>query len=134
MDSEKEKLMHVSPKINQILALVQSARTALVSKCYGNELWNRFVDIVTSCRDVSQYIVSFHVPAVKYRVMETTDAGPGVSVSTYDACYKAAQRIRIMKLDYYIRLHSAPVDSFMNDVDWIQSYVGYAICDGGSLT
>ena len=132
-DSEKEKLINLLPKINQILALVQSASTALVSKCYGNELWNRFVDIVNSCRDVLQYILSFRLPAVKSHVMETTDAGPGVSVSNHDVCYRAAQRIRIMKLDYYIRLHLAPGDSSMNDVEQIQSYVGDAICDGGSL-
>ena len=104
-----------------------------MSKCYGNELWNRFVDIVNSCRDVLQCILSFRLPAVKSHVMETTDAGPGVSVSNHDVCYRAAQRIRIMKLDYYIRLHLALGDSSMNDVERIQSYVEDAICDGGSL-
>ena len=110
--SVKEKLMHLLLKINQILALVQSARIALVSKCYGNELWNRSVDIVNSCRDVLQYILSFRLLAVKSRVMETTDAGPGVSVSDHNVCYRAAQRIRIMKLDYNIRLYLAPGRQF----------------------
>ena len=132
-DSEKEKLMHLLPKINPILTLVQSARTALVSKCYGNEPWNRFVDTMNSCRDVLQYILLFRLPAVKSLVMETTDVRPGVSVSNHDVCYRAAQRIRIMKLDYHIRLHLAPGDSSMNDVEQIQSYVDNAICDGGSL-
>ena len=60
-DSEKEKLMLLLPKINQILASVQSVRTPLVSKRYGNELWNRFADIVNSYRDVLQCILSFRL-------------------------------------------------------------------------
>ena len=63
----------------------------------------------------------------------TTDAGPGVSVSNHDVFYRAAQRIRILKLDYYIRLHLAPGDISVSDVERLQSYVGDAICDGGSL-
>ena len=60
----------------------------------------------------------------KPRVVDLTDAGPGVGITNNDVCYGIAQEILITNSDYYIRHHLAPGDSSHNEVEPIQSYVG----------
>ena len=65
--------------------------------------------------------------------LEWTDAGPGVGLTNKAVKYRAAQRFRILNMDYLVRHHLANDDSSHNEVERIQSYVGDAICDGGPL-
>ena len=56
-------------------------------------------------------------PTYKSRYLEWTDAGPGVGISNYDVNFRIAQRIRIINLDYFIRLHLSNGDSSQNEVE-----------------
>ena len=72
-------------------------------------------------------------PTYKSRYLEWTDAGPSVGIYNYDVKFRIAQRIRIINLDYFIRLHLSDGDSSQNEVEKCQGYIGDAVCDGGPL-
>ena len=78
--------------------------------------------------------VSLSLPALKSRILEFTDGGPGVAVSNKDVTFRTAERIRITDADWLTRCHLANNDSSLNDVERCQSYVGDAVCDGGCIT
>jgi hypothetical protein len=75
----------------------------------------------------------FYLFTNKSRVHKFTDAGPGVGVTNHDVQMRCAEIILLTEPDYYIRHHLANDDSSQNEVERCQSYVGDAICDGGSI-
>ena len=70
---------------------------------------------------------------MKNKSIESSDAGPGVSMKQNDVKIRIAQRIRITDRDYYMRYHLANGDISYNEVERCQSYIGDAICDGGTI-
>ena len=66
------------------------------------------------------------------KIFEWTDAVPGVGISKPDVTLRIGQRIRILDLDYFIRLHLSNGDSSQNEVEKCQWYIGDVICDGGA--
>ena len=70
---------------------------------------------------------------MKCRVLEWTNARPGVGVTNHNVKYRMSQLFRIINADYLIRLNLSNGDSGQNEVERIQGYMGDAICDGGSL-
>lgn len=95
-----------------------------------------------SCQTEEQIIRSAHELLKKplelaepqnSRVLEWTDAGPGIGINNFDVRLRIGQRVRIMNLDYYMRHHLSNGDSAQNEVERCQSYIGDAICDGGTL-
>ena len=79
-------------------------------------------------------MIKNHLPVFRPRVIELTDGGPRVSVGNHDIQFRLAERARIINADYLIRLHLASGDSSQNEVERCQSYLGDAICDGGSIS
>ena len=84
------------------------------------------------CTDCLQQIQKV-IPKLKSRIHEFTDAGPGVGVNNLDVKFRMAQIIQITDADFFVRHHLANGDSSHNEVERCQSYVGDAICDGGSI-
>ena len=81
--------------------------------------------------------VSISFPALKSRILEFTDAGPGVAISNKAVTYRIAERIIITDADWLTRCHLANNEcclASLTDVERCQSYVGDAICDGGCIT
>ena len=82
---------------------------------------------------LSSILKELVLPPFKSRIFEWTDAGPGVGVSNFEVKFRAAQKVRIMNMDYFVRLHLSNGDSAQNEVERCQGYVGDAIVDGAAL-
>ena len=85
------------------------------------------------CKKLKEEIFSLELPMMRPRVVDLTDAGPGVGINNYEVFYRMAQESLICNYDYYARVHLAPGDSSMNEVERIQSSVGDAMADGGYI-
>ena len=48
---------------------------------------------------------------MKSRIVNLTDAGPGVGIINCEVQYQMAQENILLNVDYYIRHYLAPVDS-----------------------
>ncbi len=66
-------------------------------------------------------------------VYDLTDGGPGVSVTNYEVRYRAAERMRLLNLDRYIRSHMSTEDQGRNESECTNAAIGNALCDGGPL-
>ena len=94
------------------------------------------VQLVNKVKDMRRILLEHigpSLPVMKSRFIESTDGGPGVSHKQNGVKLTIMQRIRICNLDYYIRYHLANGDSRYNEVERCQSYVGDALCDGGTI-
>ena len=111
---------------------VQSARNLKVFQP-TEPIW-RCTDQLCAQIKLILKMIKNHLPVFRPRVIELTDGGPGVSVGNHDVQFRLAERARIINADYLIRLHLASGDSSQNEVGRCQSYLGDAICDGGSIS
>ena len=87
-----------------------------------------FTDILVS--SINQFLDGlqiYQLPKMKSRIVDLTDAGPGVGITNYEVQYQMAQEVILLNVDYYVRHHLAPGDSSQNEVERIQSYVGKII-------
>ena len=82
-------------------------------------------------RDIFKYLKEHNAPIIKPRLLEETNKGPGVSVSNFDVWLKEAEKARLEKSDYRIRLHLATHDTC--PAERVNGAIGDAVCDGGSL-
>ena len=97
-------------------------------------IWASETKIIDLCNLIqSELGMIVGLPRLKDKVLDLTDAGPGVGLSNHAVLYRVCSEIMICKYDYYTRVHLAPNDSSNNEVERIQSSIGDAICDGGAL-
>lgn len=82
--------------------------------------FSKMLEEVDTCLEISRN----KQPSYKPRIVDLTDAGPGVGITNHEVSFRIAQEIRICKYDFYIRHHLAPGDSSQNEVERIQSAVG----------
>ena len=108
----------ISTKLSALQESIEEYKDNLGDTCVcNNEMKACINDCVDLLRDVK-------LPKVKSRIVDLTDAGPGVGISNYEVKIRTAEEIRFMNYDYYVRHHLAPGDSSHNEVETIQSYVG----------
>ena len=74
--------------------------------------------------DCLELLREIKLAKLKSRIVDLTDAGPGVGITNHEVKLHAVEEARFMKYDYYIRHHLGPGDSSHNEVERIQSYVG----------
>ena len=87
-----------------------------------------FTDILVS--SINQFLDGlqiYQLPKMKSRIVDLTDAGPGVGITNYEVQYQMAQEVILLNVDYYVRHHLAPGDSSQNEVERIQSCAGKII-------
>ena len=53
--------------------------------------WGDYVSILLKCTEVLDLIKSMHLPLIKPRWAEFTDAGPGVGVSNFEVIFRDAE-------------------------------------------
>ena len=82
-------------------------------------------------RDILKYLKEHNAPIIKPRLLEETDKVPGVSVSNFDVWFREAEKARLERSDYRIRLHLATHDTC--PAERVNSAIGDAVCDGCSL-
>eukprot|EP00112_Aurelia_sp_Birch-Aquarium-sp1_P004821 Seg1546.11 transcript_id=Seg1546.11/GoldUCD/mRNA.D3Y31 product="hypothetical protein" protein_id=Seg1546.11/GoldUCD/D3Y31 len=131
-EMETQILKSLSDELDNVSVKIDEISLHLVSGLAGADITVRDVaDNILSClviiKDRSQ------IPKLKSRIIDLTDAGPGVGITNREVRFRTIQEVRIAQYDYYIRHHLAPGDSSQNEVERIQSYVGDAICDGAGI-
>ena len=68
------------------------------------------------CQEVLVVCDNLHLPKAKPRVLELTDAGPGVGCNNGAVQYRMAEQIIIHGLDKVVRVHRARGESGQNEV------------------
>jgi hypothetical protein len=84
-------------------------------------------DVKGKLCDCKDLLGEVGLPKHKSRIVDFTDAGPGVGITNHEVKMRSLEEIRIMNYDYYVRHHLAPGDSSHNEVERIQSYVGMSL-------
>ena len=77
------------------------------SRCSGSELWRECTQLLEVCKTLLNLISSFSLPALKPRVLELTDAGPGVGCNNSEVQFRMVEKILIHKLDKIVGIHPA---------------------------
>ena len=95
--------------------------------------WNDYQELLHKCSEMLELLKSFHLPAVKPRWADFTDAGPGVGVSNFEVQFRDAELARIFSSDYRIRVHRARGDSGQNEAERTNSAIGDSVVDGATL-
>ena len=78
------------------------------------------------------YKRELHLPTIRPRVLEQTDAGPGVGVSNKQVQFRAVEKVCLEKLDFYTHVHLASGDC-QNPVERTQAAVGKAMANGNRI-
>jgi len=132
--SSVNKLKYIKESIRKLIASIDSIQNHLEgNNISGAELLPFYSDLKFNIIESVKTVSSWEVPKFKSRIVDLTDAGPGVGINNIEVQYRMIQEVRMTNVDYYMRHHLAPGDSSQNEVERIQSYVGDAICDGGYL-
>lgn len=76
-------------------------------------------------------ITDLHLPPVKPRWGDITDAGPGVGVSSRAVVFRDAEMALLFNSDYRIRLHRAPQDPC--EAERVNGAIGDNIVDGATI-
>jgi hypothetical protein len=77
----------------------------------GNELWGEYVHLIKLCEHIMTTLDILQLPTAKPRVLELTDAGPGVGCNNLAVRFRMAETILIHNLDKVLRVHRAKGDS-----------------------
>lgn len=59
------------------------------------------------------------LPKQKSKVVDLTDAGPGMGITNHEVKFRTIEEIRMCDYDYYVRHHLALGDSSHNEVERI---------------
>lgn len=121
--------------IYQSLATLKEEATLLLNKYRESARvsWGDYTSILLKCTELLDLIKSMHLPPVKPRWAEFTDAGPGVGVSNFEVVFRDAELARIYSSDYRIRVHRAAGDSGQNEAERTNSAIGDAVVDGSTI-
>ena len=133
--SNKERESWNIEEIDQALAAVKEQGTLLLSKYKGSSCvsWADYSSILMKCTELLDLIKLMHLPLVKPRWAEFTDAGPGVGVNNLEVSFRDAELARIYSSDYRIRVHRANGDSGQNEAERTNSAIGDAVVDGATI-
>ena len=108
-DHEKALLAELIPLVGKVNNNVMTIKTSLLS-CTTHNLIAKYVELNRSGTQLPQQLVQINIPSIRPRVMEESDACPGVGVSNHQVRFRSAEKVRIENLDYFIRIHRATGD------------------------
>lgn len=97
------------------------------------ELWNEYQVVIKKCEEIMAVLGDLHLPESKPRVLELTDAGPGVGCSNGAVQYRMAETILVHGLDKLVRVHRARGDSGQNEAERTNMSIGDALVTGETL-
>lgn len=121
--------------INQAIAAVRNGATVLLSKYKESFVvsWKDYASLLQKGDGFLDMVKSMHLPPVRPRWADFTDAGPGVAVSNFEVSFRDAELARLYSSDYRIRVHRAAGDSGQNEAERTNSAIGDAVVDGSTI-
>ena len=131
-DNDRDLGVSVYEKANALLENIEKAKSE-IWKVKGKEFENTLEPVVMQCHDILRHIAYFQLPPVYPRILELTDAGPGVGVSSAECRWRLLEKARIHNSDKVLGIHRARQDSGQNEAERLNACIGDALCDGGSL-
>ena len=116
-------------------------RTALLENIEKaeSEMWkvkskkfeNTLQHVVMECNDILRHIASFQLPHVyPCWMLELTDAGPGVGVSSAECGWRLLEKTRIHNSDKVLQIQRAREDLGQNKAERLNACIGDALCNG----
>ena len=102
-------------------------------KTWGEQLQRAMNPVLDQCDEVLRMIACLKLPPVYPRLLELTDAGPGVGVSSAESRIRILERARMHGNEKVLRIHRAREDSGQNEAERLNACIGDALCDGGIL-
>lgn len=117
--------------------MVQSALTCIndlvTSSDTGIHLWNEYKILRRKLEQILKLIAELQLPIGKTRLLELTDAGPGVGCNNIAVRYRMAEKILIHGYDKVLRVHRARGDSGQNEAERTNASIGEALVTGQTL-
>ena len=131
-DNGRDVGVSINEMANSLLESISKAESEM-QNVEGKEFENVLKPVVMQCNDVLRHIATLQLPPVYQRLLELTDAGPGVGVSSAECRWRLLEKARIHNSDKVLRIHRAREDSGQNEAERLNACIGDALCDGGSL-
>ena len=122
---------------SRIIGMVQSALTCIndlvTSSDTGIHLWNEYKILLRKLEEILNLIAELQLPIGKTRLLELTDAGPGVGCNNIVVQYRMAEKILIHGYDKVLLVHRARGDSGQNEAEHTNASIGEALVTGKTL-
>ena len=99
----------------------------------GIHLWNKYKILLGKPEQILKLIAKLQLPIGKTRLLELTDAGPGVGCNNIAVQYRMAEKILIHGYDKVLRVHRARGDSGQNEAERTNASIGEALVTGEAL-
>lgn len=99
----------------------------------GVHLWNEYQIVIKECDSILQLFEDLKLPKAKPRVLELTDAGPGVGCNNNAVQYRIAGAILIHGHDKVVRVHRGRGDSGQNEAERTNAAISDALVTGETL-
>lgn len=129
-DHEKTCCLQIQSLLTPVLTQMEAVKD---SPSTGSLLWQEYCKTLTACHELLNLFSSFGLPIVKPRVIELTDAGPGVGCNNNEVQFRIAERILIHNLDKLVRVYRARGDSGQNEEERTNASIGDALVTGETL-
>lgn len=129
-DHEKACCLQIQSLLTPVLIHMEAVKD---SPSTGSLLWQEYCKTLTACHELLNLFSSFGLPIVKPRVIELTNAGPGVGCNNNEVQFRIAERILIHNLDKLVRVHRARGDSGQNEAERTNASIGDALVTGETL-
>ena len=119
---EKYHLALVSPTMDLIQRDFENAMEKITEEV--KSICNTIEDLTDLCRAVTDDITSMKLPPVRPRVIEFTDAGPGVGSNNFEVRFWDAEIAVLHNSTIRTRIHLATGDQGQNEAERTNSYIG----------
>ena len=130
--SEREIGDNIVNVANCLLDCISKADTDM-KHVTGEKLQMELNPVLDQCDEVLRRIACLRLPPVYPRLLELTDAGPGVGVSSAESRIRILEKARMHGNEKVLRIQRAREDSGQNEAERLNACIGDALCDGGSL-
>lgn len=129
----EEEVQHCC-KVQGLVQLALSIMNSLPKSANtGVQLWSDYQVVIGKSEQILQLLDELKLPLAKPRVLELTDAGPGVGCNNGAVQYRMAEQILIHGLDKVVRVHRARGDSGQNEAERTNASIGEALVTGETL-
>ena len=119
---EKDDLALVSPKMDFIQRDFENAMKKITEEV--KSICNTIEDLTDLCRAATNDITSMKLPPVRPRVIESTDAGPGVGSNSFEVRFRDNEIAVLHNSTIRTRIHLATGDQGQNEAERTNSYIG----------